>query len=77
MSTAGFIIPTADQFDFRATVLSHGWLMLPPFRWDEDSGTLSYLLQAASGELQRLQMSEGGVGHSTGSARLSSGSTRR
>lgn len=57
MSSAGFIVSTSSQFDFRATVLSHGWLMLPPFRWDDDSETLSYLLQTASGEVQRLQMS--------------------
>lgn len=63
MTSTGFIVTTASQFDFRATVLSHGWLMLPPFSWDEDSATLSYLLQTASGEIQRLQMSgvEGGV----------------
>lgn len=63
MTSAAFIVATAPQFDFHSTVLSHGWLMLPPFRWDEGSGTLSYLLQTASGEVQRLQMSEacGGV----------------
>ncbi len=63
MSAAGFIVAASDQFDFRATILSHGWLMLPPFRWDDDSGTLSYLLKSSSGELLRLQMSEarGGV----------------
>ncbi len=62
MNSAGFIVPTSSQFDFRATVLSHGWLMLPPFRWDEDSETLSYLLGTASGGVRRLQMSEAGRG---------------
>ena len=62
MSAAGFIVPTSAQFDFRATVLSHGWLMLPPFRWDAASGTLSYLLQTAGGAVQRLQMSEAAPG---------------
>ena len=63
MSSAGFTVAAAPQFNFRTTVLSHGWLMLPPFRWDADSETLSYLLQTASGDIQRLQMSEaaGGV----------------
>ena len=62
MTSTGFTVPTAPQFDFRATVLSHGWLMLAPFRWDEDSGTLSYLLQTADGEVQRLEMSEADAG---------------
>ncbi len=63
MTNAGFSVPTSSQFDFRATVHSHGWLMLPPYRWDEEGGTLSYLLQTSGGEVQRLQMSEacGGV----------------
>lgn len=63
MSSTCFTVATSAQFDFRGTVLSHGWLMLPPYRWDEEGGTLCYLLQTASGDLQRLQMSEacGGV----------------
>ena len=63
MSSAGFIVATSTQFDFRATALSHGWLMLPPFRWDEDSGMLSYLLQTSGGEVLCLQMTEarGGI----------------
>ncbi len=60
MISTGFTVATTPQFDFRATVLSHGWLMLPPFRWDEDSGTLSYLLQTAGGEVLRLAMSDAG-----------------
>lgn len=63
MSSAGFIVATSAQFDFRATALSHGWLMLPPFRWDEEGATLRYLLHSSGGELLRLQISEtrGGV----------------
>jgi len=63
VSSAGFTVAAAPQYDFRATVLSHGWLMLPPFRWDVEGETLSYLLQTGCGEVQRLQMSEacGGV----------------
>ena len=37
MTSAGFLLPTAPQFDFRATVLSHGWLMLAPFSWDGEA----------------------------------------
>ena len=28
-------IPTPPDFDFRQTVISHGWYHLAPFRWDE------------------------------------------
>ena len=62
MISAGFTVTAAPQFNFRATVLSHGWLMLPPFRWDADSETLSYLLQTGCGDIQRLQMSEATTG---------------
>jgi 3-methyladenine DNA glycosylase/8-oxoguanine DNA glycosylase len=62
VTSVGFSVATAPQFDFRATVLSHGWLMLPPFKWDEDSATLSYLLRTADGEIQRLEMSDAGSG---------------
>ena len=53
-----FVIPTSEQFDFRRTVLSHGWLMLPPFSWDEESGSLSYVYQSAAGAILRLLMRE-------------------
>lgn len=63
MTSAGFFIPTAPQFNFRATALSHGWLMLAPFSWDGDSGNLQYVYQTDSGAVQRLLMREaaGGV----------------
>ena len=53
MSEAGFVIPTAAQFDFKQTVPSHGWLMLAPFRWDGASNTLHYVYQTAAGEVRR------------------------
>ncbi len=56
MSEVGFVIPTAAQFDFERTVLSHGWLMLPPFSWQAESGTLGYVHQSAAGEVLRLQI---------------------
>lgn len=56
MSDTGFVIPTAPQFDFERTVLSHGWLMLPPYSWDDGSGTLGYVYQSAAGDVLRLRM---------------------
>ncbi len=63
MNDTGFIIQTAPQFDFARTVLSHGWLMLPPFSWDGASGTLAYTYQSRAGAVLRLRMTaaEGGV----------------
>ncbi len=62
MTSAGFVIPTAPQFDFRVTVFSHGWLMLAPFSWDGDSGALQYVYQTDSGAVQRLLMREAADG---------------
>src|SRR5438477_10820173 len=38
------IIKTADDFNFRRTVLSHGWCALLPFELDRDSWTLVRVL---------------------------------
>ena len=56
MSEVGFVIRAAPQFDFERTALSHGWLMLPPFSWDDTSGTLGYVYQSAAGDVLRLQI---------------------
>ena len=63
MTKARIVIPTAPQFDFRATALSHGWLMLAPYSWDDETGILSYVYQSEAGAVQRLRLSEaaGGV----------------
>ena len=56
MRETGIVIPAAPQFSFERTVLSHGWLMLPPFSWDDESGALSYVFQSGSGAVLRLRM---------------------
>lgn len=56
MSDSGFVIAAAPQFDFRPTVLSHGWRMLPPFSWDENSGALAYTYQSAAGDVLQLRL---------------------
>jgi N-glycosylase/DNA lyase len=38
--TSRFAIPVPSDFDFRATVLSHGWCNLAPFAWDMDAAVL-------------------------------------
>ena len=63
MSGACLHIDAPPQFDFRATVFSHGWYMLAPFAWDEASGSLGYTWRSPTDDLLQLHMSavEGGV----------------
>lgn len=37
------------DFDFRATVWSHGWCVLAPFRWEPETGVLERPLRLRSG----------------------------
>ncbi|MCY4071500.1 MAG: 3-methyladenine DNA glycosylase [Chloroflexi bacterium] len=57
MTATFFIIETAPQFDFRGTVFSHGWYMLAPCSWDEETGALSTIYRRASGAVLRLELS--------------------
>ena len=63
MSATSILIATAPQFSFGATVPSHGWLMLAPYRWDANTSTLRYVVQTGAGNVLRLVMreAEGGV----------------
>lgn len=38
-------IPTPRDFNFRRTVMSHGWCVLPPFEFDKSSWTLIRVLE--------------------------------
>lgn len=44
-------IPVAAPFYFGDVVMSHGWLRLPPYRWDAETETLSRVERLSSGEL--------------------------
>jgi len=57
MTATFFVIETAPQFDFRGTVFSHGWYMLAPFSWDEESGALSTIYRTAAGAVLSLEFS--------------------
>ena len=57
--SAGFAICTSPQFDFRATIFSHGWLQLAPFRWDEARAELEYTVQTAASDVLRIRLSAG------------------
>ena len=41
--------PTPPGFNFKRTVLSHGWYDLPPFALDRDTWTLTRVLDAGAG----------------------------
>jgi len=49
-------------FDFSSTAYSHGWVVLPPNKWDGEAQIVSRVQQLASGRVVRLQISgKGGV----------------
>lgn len=49
-------IPVPADFSFAATIDSHGWLQLPPYRYDESTQTLHRLHRLEDGTLVRLAM---------------------
>ena len=54
-------IPVSPQFDFKQTVLSHGWYMLAPYTLERDTMTLHTLYQGKSGDVLRLSMRQVGA----------------
>lgn len=56
-------IPVAPPFHFRDVVFSHGWLRLPPYQWEDETGLLARTDRLPSGEVVRTELSavEGGV----------------
>lgn len=50
---------TPPPFDFKATAREHGWVMLRPFEWTEDTVELSRLHRLESGHVVRLRMRAG------------------
>lgn len=62
MTAPSFVIETAPQFDFRATVFSHGWYMLAPFSWDQETAALSTIYRTTAGPVLSLSISASGPG---------------
>jgi len=54
-----FTLPARKPFKFYSVVHSHGWVQLAPFSFDEDSNTLSYILQLSNGRVIELKTSDG------------------
>jgi hypothetical protein len=53
-----FLLPARKPFNFHSVIHSHGWYQLTPFQFDEETSTLCYLLQLASGRVTELKMRE-------------------
>ena len=46
-------------FELRSVVMSHGWVQLPPFAYDEATGALAYITVLGSGRTVELRVSPG------------------
>src|SRR5512139_403956 len=51
-----FTLPARKPFNFHSVVQSHGWYQLVPFELHEESDTICYVLQLASGRVIELKM---------------------
>ena len=59
-----FFLPTPANFNFLIAVGGHGWYDLPPFKFDEATGTLAYVyLSKKTGKAESLTITggEGGL----------------
>ena len=48
------------DFDFRATVASHGWCVLAPFAWDREAATLERPLALSGGRASTVRLAQPG-----------------
>lgn len=48
------------DFDFHATVLSHGWCVLAPFVWDAEAGALERPIRLSGRRTARVRLSQPG-----------------
>jgi 3-methyladenine DNA glycosylase/8-oxoguanine DNA glycosylase len=58
-----FTLTARSPFSLRSTVMSHGWLQLAPYRFDEQTGLLTYVDRLGSGRVLEYLIREapGGV----------------
>ena len=56
-------LPARQPFIFRHTVRSHGWYQMAPFDYDEEAGTLKYVIRLETGKVLEIRVREapGGV----------------
>lgn len=58
--TSSFDEPVPAPFDFNATARAHGWVMLQPFAWDDETAKLSRIHRLAGGKVIRICLRDGG-----------------
>ncbi len=58
-----FTLPARQPFHFHNTVRSHGWYQMAPFEYNEEAGTLKYVIRLETGKVLEIQIREapGGV----------------
>jgi len=54
-----FTLSARKPFKFSSVVHSHGWYQLAPFSFDEDTNTLSRILQLSNGRVIELKLRDG------------------
>ncbi len=56
------LIPTPPDFNYKRTVISHGWCELPPFSFDKENWTLTRVLEPDGKGPLTVQIFEGASG---------------
>ncbi|MEJ7618172.1 MAG: hypothetical protein WKF30_14685 [Pyrinomonadaceae bacterium] len=52
-------VPTSSDFNYKRTVISHGWCELPPFSFDKETWTLARVLEPDDARPVAVRISEG------------------
>ncbi len=59
MVTTHLSVPATRDFNFRRTVYSHGWCVLPPFSYDAEAGVLQRVLLLSDGSVTQCILAAG------------------
>ena len=55
-------LPARPPFQLSVVALSHGWIQLPPFGYDRETGVISYVTRLAHGAITEIHITEAGDG---------------
>jgi 3-methyladenine DNA glycosylase/8-oxoguanine DNA glycosylase len=58
LPTMKLTLTARPPFSFRTAVMSHGWMQLVPFNFDENAGLLTYVDRLSSGRVVEYRMRE-------------------
>ena len=67
-----FTLSARPPFNFQSVLQSHGWCQLLPFRLDDETGKLGYILRLSSGQVVDLEISEASGGIQVQTTQLTS-----